>query len=56
MIKTLRHVFGFVLKLPKKIGNLKQLHTLDSINLEISDQDLDATLGDMIHLENLSVF
>jgi Leucine-rich repeat (LRR) protein len=49
-IKTLRHVFGFVLKMPKKIGTLKQLHTLDSINLEVSDQDLDATLGEMIHL------
>ncbi|CAN6358011.1 unnamed protein product [Urochloa humidicola] len=56
MIKTLRHVLGFILKLPKQIGNLKQLHTLDSINLEVSELALDATLGEMIHLEYLSIW
>jgi Leucine-rich repeat (LRR) protein len=58
MIKTLRHVLGFVLKLPKQIGNLKQLHTLDSIDLEqVSEEtDLVETLGEMIHLEFLSIW
>ncbi|KAL6854372.1 hypothetical protein ACP4OV_019275 [Aristida adscensionis] len=56
MIKTLRHVFGFVLKLPNKIGNLKQLHTLDSIDLKESEQVLDGTLGEMIHLEYLFIW
>ena len=56
MIKTLRHVLGFVLELPKQIGNLKQLHTLDSINLEVSVLALDGTLGEMIHLEFLSIW
>ncbi|CAL4893050.1 unnamed protein product [Urochloa decumbens] len=56
MIKTLRHVLGFILMLPKQIGNLKQLHTLDSINLEVSELALDGTLGEMIHLEFLSIW
>ncbi|CAL5017423.1 unnamed protein product [Urochloa decumbens] len=56
MIKTLRHVLGFVLKFPNQIGNLKQLHTLDSINLEVSEITLDGTLGEMIHLEFLSIW
>ncbi|OEL30424.1 putative disease resistance RPP13-like protein 2 [Dichanthelium oligosanthes] len=56
MIKTLRHVLGFVLKLPRQIGNLKQLHTLDSINLDVLGLALDATLGEMIHLEYLSIW
>ncbi|XP_062203562.1 putative disease resistance RPP13-like protein 2 [Phragmites australis] len=56
MIKSLRHVFGFVLKLPKQIGNLKQLQTLDSIKLEDSKQALDGTLGEMIHLEYLFIW
>ncbi|CAL5027942.1 unnamed protein product [Urochloa decumbens] len=56
MIKTLRHVLGFVLKFPNQIGNLKQLHTLDSINLEVSEITLDGTLGEMIHLEFLPIW
>jgi hypothetical protein len=57
MIKTLRHVLGFVLKLPKQIGSLKQLHTLDSIDLRVSEVlALEGTLGEMIHLESLSVW
>ncbi|CAD6268733.1 unnamed protein product [Miscanthus lutarioriparius] len=58
MIKTLRHVLGFVLRLPKQIGNLKQLHTLDSIDLEeVSEKlTLERTLGEMIHLEFLSIW
>uniref|UniRef100_A0A0D9WZ63 AAA+ ATPase domain-containing protein n=1 Tax=Leersia perrieri TaxID=77586 RepID=A0A0D9WZ63_9ORYZ len=55
-IKTLRHVFGFILKLPKQIGNLKQLQTLDSIKLEDFEQTLDMTLGEMIHLEHLVIW
>jgi len=58
MIKTLRHVLGFVLRLPKQIGNLKQLHTLDSIDLEEVSEELtlERTLGEMIHLEFLSIW
>ncbi|EEC82102.1 hypothetical protein OsI_26117 [Oryza sativa Indica Group] len=56
MIKTLRHVFGFILKLPKQTVNLKQLHTLDSIELEDFEQGLDNTLGEMIHLEGLVIW
>nr|XP_034584831.1 putative disease resistance RPP13-like protein 2 isoform X2 [Setaria viridis] len=56
MIKTLRHVFGFALELPKQIGNLRQLHTLDSIDLKVFEQALNETLGEMIHLEFLSIW
>ncbi|CAM0876942.1 unnamed protein product [Alopecurus aequalis] len=55
MIKTLRHIFGFVLEFPKQIGGLKHLQTLDSISLDTSDQGLVGTLGEMIHLEYLRV-
>ncbi|KAL5196517.1 hypothetical protein ABZP36_000029 [Zizania latifolia] len=56
MIETLRHVFGFYLKLPKQIGNLKHLLTLDSICLKDYKYALEMTLGDMIHLEWLVVW
>lgn len=56
MIKTLRHVFGFVLKLPKQTVNLKQLLTLDSIMLEDVEHSLTKTLGEMIHLECLVIW
>ncbi|XP_040255777.1 putative disease resistance RPP13-like protein 2 [Aegilops tauschii subsp. strangulata] len=54
-IKTLRHVFGGFLKFPKRIGRLKHLQTLDSVQLDTLDQDLVGTLGEMIHLEYLRV-
>ncbi|KAL5197230.1 hypothetical protein ABZP36_000742 [Zizania latifolia] len=56
MIETMRHVFGFCLKLPKQIGNLKHLITLDSICLKDYKHALETTLGDMIHLECLVIW
>ncbi|KAG8099913.1 hypothetical protein GUJ93_ZPchr0013g34885 [Zizania palustris] len=56
MIETLRHVFGFCLELPKQIGNLKHLLTLDSICLKEHKDALEMTLGEMIHLELLVVW
>ncbi|XP_006651438.1 putative disease resistance RPP13-like protein 2 [Oryza brachyantha] len=56
MIKTLRHVFGFTLKLPKQIGSKKHMQTLDSIELDDHEQDLTGTVGNMVHLENLFVW
>uniref|UniRef100_A0A0E0KEC8 AAA+ ATPase domain-containing protein n=1 Tax=Oryza punctata TaxID=4537 RepID=A0A0E0KEC8_ORYPU len=56
MIKTLRHVFGFTLKLPKQIGNMKHMQTLDSIELDDCEKDLTGTIGKMVHLENLFVW
>ncbi|KAB8092003.1 hypothetical protein EE612_017726 [Oryza sativa] len=56
MIKTLRHVFGFTLKLPKQIGSMKHMQTLDSIELDNCEKDLIGTVGKMVHLENLFVW
>ncbi|KAF8673282.1 hypothetical protein HU200_048838 [Digitaria exilis] len=52
-IKTLRHVFGNYLILPKRVGNLKYLQTLESIKPDEKDGWDENTFKEMVNLQSL---
>ncbi|XP_062189611.1 putative disease resistance RPP13-like protein 2 [Phragmites australis] len=54
-IRTLRHVFGHCLILPKRVGDLKNLQTLDTIKPDKYGWDRN-TLAKMIHLRSLFIW
>ncbi|CAO2151602.1 unnamed protein product [Urochloa humidicola] len=54
-ITTLRHVFGSGLFLPKKVGNLKHLQTLESIDPDEKHGWDSNTFDKMVHLQSLHV-
>ena len=54
-IKTLRHVFGHDLVLPKKVGDLRHLQTLDTIKPDEFGWDSN-TLAKMIYLHSLFIW
>ncbi|CAN6330912.1 unnamed protein product [Urochloa humidicola] len=54
-IKTLRHVFGHRLILPKRVGNLKNLQTLDSVKPDNYGWDRN-TLAKLINLRSLFIW
>ncbi|CAL4980812.1 unnamed protein product [Urochloa decumbens] len=54
-ITTLRHVFGDGLFLPKQVGDLKHLQTLESIDPAEKDGWDSSTFEKMVHLQSLHV-
>ncbi|KAJ1277147.1 hypothetical protein BS78_05G272300 [Paspalum vaginatum] len=54
-ITTLRHVFGYCLSLPKRVGDLKHLQTLESIDPDENNGWDIKTFEKMVHLQSLHV-
>lgn len=52
-IKTLRHVFGTYLILPKRVGVLKHLQTLETVKPDDQSGWDRTTFADMARLESL---
>jgi len=55
-ITTLRHVFGEGLFLPKQVGDLKHLQTLESIDPDQENGWDSSTFEKMVHLQSLHVW